>query len=330
MDIFVSSGDINGTSLELILKNHDFLSKKYNLVYVVDSEILLAAKNTLRLDINLNALNLISPSDYLKDDGRYIEQFRLFKSTQESFISPNMPSAFSGFYSFYSFDIALKLALKSSKKLLTMPINKYSWNLAGINFAGHTQYLRYFFKKDAIMMLGNKNMFIALFSDHIPLKDVARLVTFERFSTFLLNFYNSFLQKYFQNSKKIQKVAVLGLNPHAGDNGVIGSEDELIKKAINYINKNINQEIFIGPIPGDSAFIKQNRQKYKIFVAPYHDLGLATLKALYFDNSINVSLNLDIKRTSPDHGSGYDIAYKNSALLSSNSYLRAIEFLEAM
>lgn len=326
MDIFVSSGDINGTSLELILKNHEILSKKYKIIYCVDEYILQEAKELLGLKIKLDSLNLVSVEKSLKNNA-YFKNL----DSSEKCIRPGKPSAFSGFYSFHSFNLALKLALKSSQKIVTMPINKYCWNLAHIKFTGHTDYLRYFFKKDAIMMLGNKKMFVALFSDHIPLRAVAKSVTLERFNKFLLDFYQSFLKQYFEKNKKIpSRVLVLGLNPHAGDNGVIGKEDFIILDSINFVNETIKKDVFAGPVPGDCAFIKQNRKIFKIFIAPYHDLGLATLKALYFDDSINISLNTDIKRTSPDHGSGYDLAYKNSSLLSSKSYIKSVEFVANM
>ena len=165
-------------------------------------------------------------------------------------------------------------------------------------------------------MLGCKEMFVALFSDHIPLKDVPSKIDFEGLSAFLERFYRSF---------GFDKALVLGLNPHAGDGGVLGNEEFIINEAINHTNKKLQKDVFFGAISPDVAFNKANREKYKVFVAMYHDQGLIPLKALYFEESINVTLGLPILRASVDHGVAFDIAYKNKA--STKSYLNALDFL---
>lgn len=162
-----------------------------------------------------------------------------------------------------------------------------------------------------IMMLGCKKLFVALFSDHIPLKDVASKIKVESLAKFLLDFAPHISKK---------PCGVLGLNPHAGDFGVLGEEDFLIKEAIGKANKALGEEVFIGPLVPDVAFIGR---KYRYYVAMYHDQGLIPLKTLYFKESINVTLNLPFIRTSVDHGSAFDIAYKNKA--DSTSYLNAIK-----
>jgi len=186
--------------------------------------------------------------------------------------------------------------------------------LAGIKYKGHTDLLRDYFKKDAIMMLGCEKMFVALYTEHIPLKDVPAHIKKEK----LLNFFLD-LNKNLPN----EKFAVLGLNPHAGDNGVLGDEEREIETAISEANKIIGKELFFGAIVPDIAFTPRFRADYKYFVAMYHDQGLAPLKALYFDESINVSLNLPIIRTSVDHGTAFDIAYRGKA--STLSYINAIK-----
>lgn len=131
----------------------------------------------------------------------------------------------------------------------------------------------------------------------------------------MCDFYQSVKQEYIQ---------VLGLNPHASDNGVLGNEEVEIFKAIKNANKILKKDIFKGPIVPDTAFSKTNRKNCKYFVCMYHDQGLAPLKALYFDQSINVSLNLPIIRTSVDHGTAFDIAYKNINV-NTKSYINAIK-----
>ena len=117
---------------------------------------------------------------------------------------------------------------------------------------------------------------------------------------------------------KEEKIGVLGLNPHAGDNGVIGDEEREISTAIKEANEALMEDIFVGPLVPDTAFTKSMRQEIKYFVCMYHDQGLIATKALYFDEGINVSLNLPIIRTSVDHGTAYDKAYhdRNPSTLS--------------
>ena len=123
---------------------------------------------------------------------------------------------------------------------------------------------------------------------------------------------------------KSEKIAVLGLNPHAGDDGVIGDEDKEIEKAVKKANKTLGQIVFQGPMVPDTVFSPINRQKYRYFVCMYHDQGLIPLKALYFDESINITLNNSIIRTSVDHGTAFDKAYKSQDL-SLLSYINAVK-----
>ncbi|WP_202391486.1 4-hydroxythreonine-4-phosphate dehydrogenase PdxA [Helicobacter saguini] len=370
-DVYISCGDINGISLELILRNHDKISKWCKPIYCLSYEILNKAAKLLNLPI---------PNMHLEElDSKGID------------ITPGVASKESGEYSFKSFELATTLSQKHNAPLVTLPINKYAWNLAGIKYAGHTEYLRDRFKKEAIMLLGNENMQVALFTDHVPLESVPKMITLEKLSDFLQTFYECYLSRFYKDIKQetpikiieskenpnidsikshleskeksdnvlkkaalnpkmvsrlldsdfieskkdvnieskthFRQVAILGLNPHAGDNGVLGTQDFIIKDCIDIMNARLKFDLFVGPLPPDCAFIPANRKKYKIFVAMYHDSGLAPLKALYFDNSINVSLNLPILRVSPDHGTGYDIAYKKDSNLNSQSYLECFRFV---
>jgi 4-hydroxythreonine-4-phosphate dehydrogenase len=129
--------------------------------------------------------------------------------------------------------------------------------------------------------------------------------------------------------KQKTKIAVLGLNPHCGDDGVMGDEERKIKKAFKKANKILHKDIFTGCVVPDIAFTPDFRKKHKYFIALYHDQGLAPLKALHFDKSINISLNLPIIRTSVDHGTAFDIAYKKNNILSNKSYINAIKFIKS-
>ena len=294
--IAVSIGDLNGIGFEIALKSHKKISKICKPVYLVDKSMALQACKLLGKEL---------PKD-----------FTCLKVGKDFKIKPGVVSKKSGLYSFKSFKKAIKLAKdKKVDAIVTLPINKESWNIARISYKGHTEVLKKEFKKEAIMMIGCEKLFSILYTQHIPLKDVAKKVAFKKLSNFLLNV---------QNSLQTNNIAVLALNPHAGDNGVIGDEEKVIKKAIKYANKTVKKDIFYGPLVPDTAFSPKSIKNIKHFVAMYHDQGLIPVKTLYFDESINVTLNLPIVRTSVDHGTAFDIAYKNKKP-SFKSYINAVK-----
>ena len=316
--IAISVGDLNGIGIQLALENHKQISELCQPIYCINKKLLTQASELLNIKI---------PNDF-KIDGKY-DKFK---------IEPQKVKKNSGNFSYQSFKNAIKLAKnKKVGAICTMPINKESWNKANINYVGHTDMLRDVFKQDAIMMLGCEEMFVALYTEHIPIKDVARQIKVKKLTKFFINFANSMRSHSgeWEQGKPTGshspewepnfKVAVLGLNPHAGDNGVLGTEEIKINKAIKKANKILDQDIFQGAFVPDIAFTPSFRKNYKYFIAMYHDQGLTPLKALYFDESINVSLNLPIIRTSVDHGTAFDIAYTKNNKLSSKSYINAIK-----
>ena len=295
--IAISVGDLNGIGIEIALISHEKISKLCNPIYCINRDMLKQAAKLLDLKI---------PKDFVIRD---------VKGDFE--IKPARVSRKAGKFSYDSFNEAINLANKKKvSAIVTLPINKESWNKADIKYKGHTEVLRDFFGKNAIMMLGCKKMFVALFTEHIALKKVAKSIDENKLTEFLVDFYKSV---------NTDKIGVLGLNPHASDNGVLGNEEIEIFKAIKNANKILGKNIFKGPMVPDTAFSPMSRKNYKYFVAMYHDQGLAPLKALYFDQSINVSLNLPIIRTSVDHGTAFDIAYKKNRKLNSKSYINAIK-----
>jgi 4-hydroxythreonine-4-phosphate dehydrogenase len=192
--------------------------------------------------------------------------------------------------------------------------------MAGIEYKGHTDALRDIFGVDAIMMLGSPQMFVALYTEHIPLRDVADSINIDRLSRFLVDLYHSI------DIEDGEMIALLGLNPHAGDGWVLGDEEGIIIEATREAHEILQRDIYTEPLVPDIAFTPRVRANYRYFVAMYHDQGLAPLKALYFDEGINVSLNLPIVRTSVDHGTAFDIAYKG-ANISSLSYINAVKYI---
>lgn len=294
--IAISIGDLNGIGIEIAFKCHEEISKICQPIYCINNKMLKKAANELKIEIP--------------------EDFEIFKTKGEFDLKPGTVSKKSGKYSFNSFMDAINLAnLKEVDAICTLPINKESWNKADIKYKGHTEVLRDYFGKHAIMMLGCSEMFVALFTEHIPLRKVAKKINEEDLTQFLIDFYNNV---------KSENIGVLGLNPHASDNGVLGDEEVQIFKAIKKVNKHFEKNIFKGPLVPDTAFSPLSRKNFKYFVAMYHDQGLAPLKALYFEESINVSLNLPIIRTSVDHGTAFNIAYKNENI-NTQSYINAIK-----
>jgi len=302
--VAISIGDLNGIGIQLALENHNTVSKIITPIYCIDQTMLEQAAQKLNMSIPNDFKTIENIAPYFKIDAGKI-------------------SKASGTYAYASFEKAMKLAQNNNvDAICTLPIHKKAWELAGINYKGHTDALRDFFDAEAIMMLGCEKMYVALFTEHIPLKKVASCINEEDLTRFLLNFYKT--------AKPTSTVGVLGLNPHAGDDGVLGDEEIIIQKAIDNANTSIypdgNNPTYSNPLVPDVAFTPNVRKHFTHYVAMYHDQGLSPLKALYFDEGINISLNLPILRTSVDHGTAFDIAYKN-IILNNLSYIHAIDYI---
>ncbi|WP_104707758.1 4-hydroxythreonine-4-phosphate dehydrogenase [Helicobacter ailurogastricus] len=300
--IAISIGDIQGVGPEIALKAHFSISQSCQPIYCVHSELLAQANARLSHAYTKALENM---------------QCAAPKAAQPT-IKPASIDKESGFYSHASFLRALDLADDGVVSgVCTLPIHKHAWQLAGIATPGHTAFLRQRYRQEAIMMLGCPKLWVALFSEHIPLSAVSTKVRLEPLK--------EFLHTLAQVLDTPEPIVVLGIDPHCGDNGAIGVQDKEVQEAIEQANALLNTSKFLGPVPADSAFSPHFRAKHRHFVALYHDIGLAPLKALYFEESINVSLNLPIKRASVDHGCAFDIAYQNKASL--KSYENAIRWL---
>jgi 4-hydroxythreonine-4-phosphate dehydrogenase len=203
--------------------------------------------------------------------------------------------------------------------LVTAPIDKHTIHSDEFPFKGHTEFLAEFFgAKEHLMLLVNEGLRVGLVTGHVPLREVAALITRERVES-KLKALEQTLRKDFGINKP--KIAVLGLNPHAGDGGVIGDEDEKILKPLINDLKNQGKTVF-GPHPPDGFFAAGNYLKYDGILAMYHDQGLIPFKSMAFDTGVNFTAGLSVIRTSPDHGTAYPIAGKNQA--SENSMRQAI------
>ena len=296
----VSIGDINGIGLEIALRAHEEISKICKPVYCINTTMLEWGSAMLGIDIPKNFKT--------KECGEVFE------------IKPGTNTKESGEFSYDSFVTAIALAKsKQVSGIVTLPINKASWAQAGIKYKGHTDALADLLGCETVMMLGCEDMYIVLYTHHIPIREISSHVEVKKLSKFLINIYDYI---------KSDNIAVLALNPHAGDGGVIGDEDIEIEKAIKKANKKLKKEVFKGPLVPDTAFSEHSRKNFKYYVCMYHDQGLIPLKALHFFDSINVTLNKSIIRTSVDHGTAFDKAYKDctpSLLSYINAVKKAIE-----
>jgi len=242
-------------------------------------------------------------------------------------VIPGKPNKINSITQFKNMNfIVNELLQKKYDALITLPISKYMLSDHFPNFKGHTEYISSLTNTSGkeVMMLVSENIRVALATTHIPLKDVPKNITKNSLER-NLNTLNEELQKKFKIKKP--KIMVTGLNPHAGENGDFGNEEE---KIITPVIKKLNLKGFnlIGPVAADTAFTKKNIELYDAFLAMYHDQGLAPFKALSFGKGVNITLGLPFVRTSVDHGTAFDIAGTNE--VDPSSFFEAIEMAIAL
>ncbi len=226
-------------------------------------------------------------------------------------IKPGVPSKEAGRASF----LALKQACEDLKEghldaLVTAPIDKQSIHSDNFPFKGHTEYLTQFFgAADSLMFMVSENLKVSLVTEHVSIREVADLITKEKIES-KIKILEQSLKKDFLIGKP--RIAVLGLNPHAGDSGLIGKEDDQIIAPVVIDLKNKGKLVF-GPYSADGFFGTKSYLKFDGVLAMYHDQGLIPFKAIAFEDGVNFTAGLSVVRTSPDHGTAYAIAGKNEA-----------------
>lgn len=210
---------------------------------------------------------------------------------------------------------ALKCACDELKEglidaLVTAPIDKHTIHSEEFPFKGHTEFLaKEFGGGESLMFMISDSLRVGLVTDHEPLRDVASLITKEKVEA-KLRLMEVCLRNDFGINKP--KIAVLGLNPHAGDGGLIGDEDEQILRAVIADQRNKGKLVF-GPLPADGFFGTAQYRQYDAVLAMYHDQGLIPFKTIAFESGVNFTGGLSVIRTSPDHGTAYKLAGKNQA-----------------
>lgn len=239
--------------------------------------------------------------------------------TEEIVIQPGQETDISGKAAYKSLEAATNDLLQNKiHALVTSPINKKNMQQSGFTYSGHTEYFNARANSESVMLLMNELLKVGLVTNHIPVKNIAGTVTKEKILRKIEIIHQSLKQDFAVTDPTI---AVLALNPHAGDKGLIGDEEtNLIIPAIKEAQE--KKIIVTGPYPADGFFGSGNYRKFHAILAMYHDQGLVAYKALSFGSGINFTAGLPFVRTSPDHGVAYDIAGRNEA--SAESMLQAI------
>lgn len=306
--IGISIGDINGIGLEIIIKTLMDNRMMNHFTPIVYGSPRIASYHRKVLGINDFSFNRIRD---VKEASQKRPNMQVCWN-EEVIIELGKSSNVAGEYALKSLQYALD-DLKTGKiqALVTAPVNKNNMQSDAFKFPGHTEYLQHEFgASNSLMFLISDNLRVGVVTGHIPLKEVASQITKENILK-KLKLMNNSLKTDFGISKP--RIAVLGLNPHAGDNGTLGMEEqEIIAPAIQHAKEN-NNILAFGPYPADGFFGSGKFSSFDAVLAMYHDQGLIPFKALEFGSGVNFTAGLPIIRTSPDHGTGYDIAGKNQA-----------------
>lgn len=304
----ITCGDINGIGLEVIMKS--FLD---NRMHQLCTPVIYASNKLVSLQrkhLNLN--------DFQYHTVKNVQEVLLRKTNvincweEDVAVEWGQATPLSGKYALRSLKAAVNdLKNKQIDVLVTAPINKHTIQSEEFKFQGHTEYLAEEFQASAhLMFLVSESLRVAVSSGHIPVKEVAAVLSTEKIIMQLRQLHETLKRDF--NIRK-PKIAVLGLNPHAGDNGLIGAEEQNI--IIPVVKKAFDDGIFVyGPFSADGFFGSAAYQKYDAVLAMYHDQGLVPFKTLSFSSGVNYTAGLPVIRTSPDHGTAFDIAGKGIAM----------------
>ncbi|MFT4600449.1 MAG: 4-hydroxythreonine-4-phosphate dehydrogenase [Arenicella sp.] len=303
----ITVGDINGVGLEVIIKalaDANVYSNSIPIIYGSSKSISFHKKAAEQ-----DEFNYLAVKDASEAKPKKVNVINCW--TEEVSIILGEKNANGGKYALISLDAAMAdLKAGNIDVLVTAPINKDCVKEAGFKFAGHTEYLADATEaKEVLMFMVAGDLRVGVVTGHVPLKDVAALITPQAVETKLRMMLNSLKQDFLIQKPRI---AVLGLNPHAGDRGTIGSEEmDIINPVITKLRD--EGELIYGSYSADGFFGSSNVKIFDGILSMYHDQGLTGFKSISFDEGVNYTAGLSIVRTSPDHGTAYDIAGKNKA-----------------
>jgi 4-hydroxythreonine-4-phosphate dehydrogenase len=322
--IGITLGDINGVGPEVVIK-----ALADNRLLAIITPVLYGSARVIsyyKKLVNVEEFNYTQVRNKGQFAPKSINVVNCWDDNLE--INPGKATLDSGKAAF----VALKQASEDLKEglidaLVTAPIDKSTIHSEEFPFKGHTEFLTQFFGvADSLMFMVSDKLRVGLVTEHIPIKDVSSAITKEKVEI-KLKILEQSLRKDFGIFKP--KIAVLGLNPHSGDNGLLGQEEELIIKPVIADQKNKGKLVF-GPFPADGFFATSTYSKYDGVLAMYHDQGLVPFKSIAFEDGVNFTAGLPVVRTSPDHGTGYTIAGKNQASEGSlrEAIYQAVEILK--
>ncbi len=318
--IAITMGDPRGIGPEVVIKAMARLSRQRGFLPLVlgDSRILAAAARPLG-----NRLKVVEVEEgYREWEPETVPVLALSHLPGRVAGIPSPESSRAAFaYVAKAADLALSGKVEA---IVTGPVSKEAISEAGIPFRGHTEYLaEESGTKEFVMMLAGKKLKVALVTTHLPLRKIFRFLREERIRS-VIEMTHQGLRDFFHI--RSPRIAVAGLNPHAGENGLFGEEEAAISRAIRQAS---SKDLLVsGPWPADSLFYRAKQGEFDAVVCMYHDQGLIPLKLLHFDDAVNITLGLPFIRTSVDHGVAYDIAGNNRA--SSRSMEAAIHLAVQM
>lgn len=310
----ISIGDLNGIGSEVVLKTFEDVRMLEFCTPVLFASVKTMSflKKAYELDISFHGIDQLQ--DVLP---KKINVLNVWKEPVDIHFGTEDKTI--GAYAIKSLKAAVT-ALKENMidVLVTAPINKANVQSDTFNFPGHTDFLASELEGESLMLMISENLRVGLLTDHVAVKDVAKTITRELIEKKINTIHRTLVQDF---GIERPKIAVLGINPHLGDNGVIGDEDDtvLIPTLENLRN---NGKVVYGPYAADSFFGSGNYKNFDAVIASYHDQGLIPFKTLAFGSGVNYTAGLDKIRTSPDHGTAYDVAGKN--LAKPNSFKEAV------
>lgn len=306
-----SCGDLNGIGIELIIKllaDGRIIDLCVPIVFASNKSINFYRKTLPEINFSYSAIK-----DFSRINPKQVNIFNCWE--EEVVINPGILNETGGKYA----RIALHQATKALKDknidgLVTGPIHKKNIQSPEFNFTGHTPYLKNIFGvNDVAMIMTSSNLRVCPLTEHVPINEISKHITKQNITSKII-ILNESLQRDFGINKP--RIAVLGLNPHAGDDGIIGNEEiNIIKPAIKEMrDKNI---LVFGPYSADAFFARAQYKTFDVVLAMYHDQGLIPFKSLCIGEGVNYTAGLPAVRTSPDHGTAFDIAGKGIADISS-------------
>jgi 4-phospho-D-threonate 3-dehydrogenase / 4-phospho-D-erythronate 3-dehydrogenase len=304
--IGISTGDINGIGPEIIIKT--FSDSR---MLDICTPVLFGSNKVVNFyrrmtgEANINYQIIRDPS---KAAARQLNILNCWE--EDVTVTPGQLNETGGKYAVKSLVMAAE-ALKDNKieGLITAPIHKHNTQSVEFNFTGHTPYLKNLYQvNDVVMLMVADDFRVGLVTEHVPIAEVSKYITRENILSKLSLINHSLIRDFGIDRPKI---AVLGLNPHAGDEGLIGREEEDIIKPV--IQEAKNNYVIAGPFSADAFFARGQHNKFDVVLAMYHDQGLIPFKSLSVEQGVNFTAGLPGVRTSPDHGTAFDIAGKNIA-----------------